>query len=103
MCLREYSGLNQWLRVLLFFKSLLLIRLRPFLERMRARKPLLRFLTRCEGSYVSLLGPLACRRVSVVEAAGRVGSSRVVFSDSVEVGVVGSVGRLADSNENVRL
>lgn len=39
----------------------------------------------------------------MVEAAGRVGSSRVVLIDSVEVGVVGSVGRLADSNENVRL
>jgi hypothetical protein len=39
----------------------------------------------------------------VVEAAGRVGSSSVVLSDSVEVGVVGSVGRLGDSNENVRL
>jgi hypothetical protein len=52
---------------------------------------------------VSLFGPLACRRVSVVEAAGRVGSSRVVLSDSVEVGVEGSVGRLDASNENVRL
>jgi hypothetical protein len=39
----------------------------------------------------------------VVEAAGRVGSSRVVLSDSVEVGVEGSVGRLDASNENVRL
>lgn len=39
----------------------------------------------------------------MVDAAGRVGSSRVVLIDSVEVGVVGSVGRLDDSNENVRL
>jgi hypothetical protein len=39
----------------------------------------------------------------VVEAAGRMGSSRVVLSDSVEVGVEGSVGRLGASNENVRL
>ena len=39
----------------------------------------------------------------MVEEAGRVGSSRVVLSDKVDVGAVGSVGRLADSNENVRL
>lgn len=39
----------------------------------------------------------------MVEEAGRAGSSRVVLSDKVDVGAVGSVGRLADSNENVRL
>lgn len=78
-------------------------RLRPFLVRRRARKPLLRFLTRCDGSKVSLLGPLACKRVRVVEGLGRRGNSRVVESDNVEVGADGSVGRVADKSEIVRL
>jgi hypothetical protein len=38
-----------------------------------------------------------------VDELGRVGSSRVVESDSVDVGVLGTTGRLAESKENVRL
>jgi hypothetical protein len=100
---KELKRENQWLSVLLFFNSRLLIKARPFLVRILDKKPLLRFLTRCEGSNVSLLAPLACRRVVVVEELGRAGSSRVVESDSVEVGVLGRTGRLAESRENVRL
>lgn len=85
----------QWPRVLLNLSLLLLTKARPFLVRMRDRKPCLRLRTRWLGSKVSLFGPLDWSspepRPLLALAPG---ASRVVASERDEVVDWGRVGRV---------
>ena len=74
--------------------------LRPFFVLSLERKPCLRFLTRCEGSYVSLFAPRTWRRArpgwegSWNDAVGTSAAIAWVASDGVAVGREGSCERI---------
>lgn len=93
--------------VLLNFNLRLLMSARPLLDRILVKNPCRRFRTRCDGSNVSLFGPLLCSSVPVIEpvpvTAADPGSSRVVDSERVERGAVGRIGRVRERRVNARL
>lgn len=74
--------------------------LRPFFDLSLERKPCLRFLTRCDGSYVSLFAPRTWSRegpgwyVSWADVVGTSAAIACVLVDGVKVGREGSCVRM---------